>query len=251
MKSQKQSWDHVSNWYDNLVGSKGQYYHQHVIFPNALRLLELSVGMNVLDLACGQGVFSRELAAQGCHVIGIDSAKHLIEKAIHYPGTGDTTYYVDDARSLSKIKDKQFDRIVSILAIQNIDPIDELFTKVSSLLKESGTFTVVMLHPAFRSPRITGWGEDEKRHLQYRRVDRYMSPMQIPIDIRPSQNKKYLTWTYHRPLQTYIELGVKNGLCVTALEEWISDKNSQGKNAKMENLAREEIPMFVAIRYQK
>lgn len=278
-----ESWDHVSDWYDSLVGAKGQYFHQRVIFPKLLPLLELKPGQEALDLACGQGAFSRELASRGAHVVGIDASSALIEKARNYsasaiPGWAQhrprkdqdkrgiagskghsfekneqfpIEYLVDDARTLEKVTGKQFDRIVSILALQNIDPLDGLFAQVSSLLAPSGTFTAVILHPAFRSPRITGWGEDERRDLQYRRVDRYLSPMKIPIDMHPGREKRSLTWTYHRPLSYYVSQGTKVGFAIDAIEEWTSDKESVGRHAKKENLAREEIPMFAAIRYRK
>ena len=37
-------WDHVAAWYDQLVGETGSDYHQHVILPNALELLNLQPG---------------------------------------------------------------------------------------------------------------------------------------------------------------------------------------------------------------
>lgn len=279
-----ESWSHVASWYDSLVGNKGQYFHQHVIFPKLLTMLGLQPGMSVLDLACGQGAFSRELAKHGAKVTGVDASASLIVMAQDYgknmvpkvagiaQSVGgpnrkrfhrerknvallDTrnaaTYLVDDARSLHKVSEEKFDRVVSILAMQNIDPIDSVFTSVASILESDGTFTIVILHPMFRSPRITGWGEDTGRKLQFRRIDRYMSPMKIPIDMHPGKQQRQLTWTYHRPLQTYIELGKKAGLTVSSIEEWISDKQSEGRNAKQENLARAEIPMFMAIQYTR
>ena len=37
----KTSWKGVGDWYDSIVGEKGHYYHQQVIIPNLLRLLDL------------------------------------------------------------------------------------------------------------------------------------------------------------------------------------------------------------------
>lgn len=250
----KQSWDHVASWYDSIVGQKGQYFHTHVIFPQLTALLELRPNLRILDIACGQGVLCRELVKSHCDVTGVDSSPRLIESAMGYVTPTERKnlrYYVDDARSLHKIETEKFDRIVSVLAIQNIDPIEGMFERLASLLSSGGTFTAVLLHPAFRSPRITGWGEDAGRKLQFRRIDRYMNPMKIPIDMHPGQRQRQLTWTYHRPLATYVQLGATNGLAIDAMEEWVSDKTSEGKNAKMENLARSEIPMFMAIRYRK
>ncbi|MEP7166510.1 MAG: class I SAM-dependent methyltransferase [Candidatus Woesebacteria bacterium] len=246
---QTQSWDHVASWYDSLVGGKGQYYHQHVIFPSVLKLMEIKAGLKVLDLACGQGAFCRELVKLHAKITGVDASSRMIETAKKY--AMGVEYIVDDARTLRSQTDQSFDRVVSILALQNMDPIDGVFSRVRDLLRERGTFTIVILHPAFRSPRITGWGEDEARKLQFRRVDRYISPMKIPIDMHPGKGTKQLTWTYHRPLQTYVQIAKENGFVIDGMEELISDKVSEGKHAKQENLARQEIPMFMTLRFRK
>lgn len=277
-----QSWNNVANWYDSLVGEKGQYFHTHVIFPHLLQILDFHPGQSVLDLACGQGAFCRELNKRHLRVTGVDSSGSLIERAKTYgrenipkvagvtqtvggpnrkrfhrerknvallQGDSGIEYIVDDARRLDRVTGRQFDRIVSILAMQNIDPVAPVFERVSSLLSTGGTFTIVILHPSFRSPRITGWGEDTSRKLLYRRIDRYMSPMKIPIDMHPGKSSKQLTWTYHRPLQDYVELGRNAGFVIDRIDELVSDKVSEGKHAKQENLSRSEIPMFMVMKY--
>lgn len=246
---QNTSWENVSSWYDSLIGERGGYYQSHVVYPGVLQLMDLKPGMHVLDLACGQGAFCRLLKTKGAVVKGADASPALIAAARKYDPS--IEYVVDDARSLNKLEGERYDRIVCILALQNFDPIGATLKRVSELLHEGGTFTAVILHPAFRSPRITGWGEDDKRKLQFRRVDRYLSPMKIPIQMHPGKQQGPVTWTYHRPLSTYIELGVQVGLTVDGLEEWVSDKQSQGKKANEENLARREIPMFLALRFRK
>jgi hypothetical protein len=50
-------------------------------------------------------------------------------------------------------------------------------------------------------------------------------------------------------MQSYISALAEAGLCVDALEEWVSNKKSlPGKRAKAENRARKEIPLFLALR---
>lgn len=247
----QQSWEHVANWYDSLIGEKGGYFHQHVIFPKTAKLLKLKEGQTVLDLACGQGAFARILAEKNVSVVGVDASSQLIQRAKQYEHNKKIEYIVDDARTLQKIGTQEFDSVVSILAVQNIDPIDQMFARIHGFLKENGKFVFVILHPAFRSPRITGWGEDEQRKLQFRRVDRYKSEMKIPIAMHPGRENGPVTWTYHRPLETYVTLLRQAHMSIDAIEEWVSDKQSVGKKGKQENLAREEIPMFMAIRARK
>jgi SAM-dependent methyltransferase len=47
----------------------------------AWRLLDLQVGMSVLDLACGHGELANGLAARGCQVTGLDSSAVFLDRA--------------------------------------------------------------------------------------------------------------------------------------------------------------------------
>ena len=49
-------WNPVAAWYDKLVGESGSDYHQNVILPAALRILDPQAGESVIDVCCGQGV---------------------------------------------------------------------------------------------------------------------------------------------------------------------------------------------------
>jgi hypothetical protein len=39
----------------------------------------------------------------------------------------------------------------------------------------------------------------------------------------------------------------ENGFAIEKIEEWTSEKQSEGKMARAENRARDEFPMFMAI----
>lgn len=250
MQSKDTSWEAVAAWYDALVGEKGGYFHTHVIFPKLLPLLSLKPGMRVLDIACGQGALARLLESKGCEVTAVDQSESLVSKAQHYPAST-IKYFVDDARGLSQLGKQKFDRVTCILALQNIDPIDGLFKRVHELLVDGGRFVVVLMHPCFRAPRISGWEIDETRKLMSRRIDRYLSPMKVPITTHPGKTQSEITWAFHRPLSEYVKYARQAHLFVDAADEWISDKISTGKFADMENLAREEFPLFLTLRMKR
>lgn len=247
MKKHETSWNEVANWYDQLVGEKGSDYHQKVIIPGTLKLLDPRRGEKVLDLACGQGVLCRELARAGVEVTGVDAAPNLIKSAIERsPKT--IKYLVSDAANLKAFADASFDIVTCIMAIQNIEPLDKVISESARVLKNGGGFLIVTSHPCFRIPRQSGWGFDDQRKLQYRRVDSYLSEMKIPIKMHPGYDPGKITWTFHRPLTTYFTALNKAGFTVARLEEWFSHRQSQpGTNARAENRARQEIPLFLAL----
>ncbi|HRT39892.1 MAG TPA: class I SAM-dependent methyltransferase [Candidatus Woesebacteria bacterium] len=234
----KTSWQQVAPWYKKIVGKKGHYYHQRVIMPQVVRLMNLKGGEAVIDLACGNGVLKRNLKKK-IKYVGVDLSKNLIAEAQRIDHN--SQYLVADVSRELKIKDK-FDWVVIILALQNIKNFQGVIRNASQLLKTGGKLLIVLNHPCFRIPRQSSWEIDNSNKIEYRRINRYLSPLAIPIKING-----HFTWSFHHCLSDYFQALKENGFGVETLEEWISDKDSQGNRKKMENQARKEFPLFMAI----
>lgn len=258
-KKKDTSWGGVAKWYDSLLNMDGTY-QKEVILPNLLRLMDVKAGDKILDIACGQGFFSRALAEKGGEVTGIDISSELIEiakkvklpKEKTAPEAGSVKYFVAPADKLNKdVADKSIDKAIIILAIQNIENLNGVLAEASRAIKVGGKLFIVLNHPAFRNPKHTAWGFDEKNMVQYRRVEEYLSESKTDIDMTPGLSeveKKKMTVSFHRPLQVYFNTLVKNGFFVGRLEEWSSNKKSEaGPRQKAEDKARQEIPLFMMI----
>jgi ubiquinone/menaquinone biosynthesis C-methylase UbiE len=248
---QKTDWGGVADWYDKLVGESGSEYHREVVLPGVMRLLNPQPGQPIVDVACGQGVLCRLLHERGAVATGVDAARQLIDAARERSDPA-IKFRVGDARELGLLPADHFDAAACVLAIQNIHPIQPVFTGVARALKGGGKFVVVMMHPAFRGPKETSWGWDDAQKVQYRRVDRYLVPRKTPIVAHPGKTPDLYTWSFHKPLESYVRAARNAGLLIDALEEWPSHKTStSGPRAAAEIQARKEIPMFLALRALK
>lgn len=237
----KTSWEPVQTWYQKIVGSEGHYYHRQVILPNLKKWLEEATA--VLDLACGNGVLTA-IIPQECIYTGIDISPSLIKAA----KTRKKDFIVGDVTKSLKL-DKKYSHAVILLALQNLEHPQKALENAYNHLEKQGQLLIVLNHPCFRIPRQTSWGVDKEKKIQYRRIDRYMSSMHIPILINPGKgDDSEKSLSYHISLSTLTKHLHDKGFAIELIEEWCSDKVSEGGAAKMENRSREEIPLFMALK---
>jgi len=242
------SWDPVATWYDGWVGDQGSRYHQAIVVPAAMDLLDLRKGESVLEIGAGQGVLATPVSRAGGQYTGVDSSPKLIESAQRRHGRSGT-FLVGDARRLTAVpglEPASFDAAVFLLSIQDMDPLELALASASWAVRTPGRIVIVMTHPAFRQPRHSGWGFDEGRKLVYRRIDAYLAPMAVPmkaIGDRPA------TRSFHRPISVYVNALAAEGFVIDAMLEIpdsLDDRRKPGDRAG--DRAAAEIPLFLAIR---
>lgn len=240
------SWEGASEWYNNLVGSEGHYYHQHVIFPYLLKILKTKrQNLSMLDLGCGQGSFSQILPKDFAYD-GVDLSSSLIKMARKNASAPNRAFHEHDLCKPFNLN-KTFTHAAMVLSFQNIADPKAALQNVKQHLKQGGLFLLVLNHPCFRIPRQSSWEVDEDKKIQYRRIDTYMSSMEVPIEIHPGKTNSVKTFSFHYPLSEIFSYLQETGFTVCTIDELCSDKISTGKNAKMENRARDEIPLFLTI----
>jgi len=239
-------YNHVSKWYDSLVKDKGHYYHINVIIPKVLKLLKNK--KSILDLACGQGVLQRYLD-KNIQYLGVDISNKMIQKAKFYNRNKKHIFLNKDlSKEAVKLEKKDFEAACIILSLQDFENPLNLLKNAKEHLINNGLLIIVINHPCFRIPRQTSWLIDNQKKIQYRRIDKYMSHMKIPISVNPGKNKNSkMIISNHFPISTLSEYLYNSGFYIEKIEEWISDKNSIGSKAKMENQSRHEFPLFMAI----
>ena len=237
----------MADWYDGWVGDKGSIHHTKLAIPAVMELLKVKPNEKVLDIGCGQGVLAQYIvSAQGLYT-GVDVSEQLIKIAKNRK-LENANFLRGDARRLNL---SGFDAAVMLLSIQDMDPLDQAIASAAKALGTRGRLVIFMNHPAFRIPRQSGWGWDEGRKLQYRRIDRYLTPLAVPMKAYSSQQTG-VTISFHRPLQSYVNTLNDYGFVIDRMLEIPTYKVSQpGPNARAENLSFREIPQFLAIRAKK
>ncbi|HEY4832732.1 MAG TPA: methyltransferase domain-containing protein, partial [Waddliaceae bacterium] len=161
-------------------------------------------------------------------------------------------FYVGDVTKTLNLPLKKADIVAMILAIQDLNDPEGAIVQASQYLETGGQFLIVMNHPCFRIPRQSEWGVDEAKKLQYRRINGYLRSNTIPIQTSPGRGESSPTVLYsHHPLKDYSKWLKDHGFVIELLDEWASEKKSEGPKKKMEDRARAEFPLFLCILARK
>jgi ubiquinone/menaquinone biosynthesis C-methylase UbiE len=244
-KSPKNSWQGVSKWYNKITKDEGHFYHKNLIIPNLLKLIPINSATKILDLGCGSGILGRSINSNISY-LGVDLSKDLILSAQGQDKSKMHKYITGDVSNLNINEDK-FSHAFFVLSFQNMENPEKALTNTYIKLITSGKLILVLNHPAFRIPRQSSWGIDQINKIEFRKINKYMSTMKIPIAMNPSKKKTELTWSYHYPISTISNMLKSSGFLIEQIEEWNSPKTSVGKNSKMENVSRNEFPLFMCI----
>ena len=246
--SARTSWDPVAEWYAGWVGPEGSEHHRRLAIPAVLDMLHPQPGEEVLDIGAGPGALAPHIAEAGARYTGVDASPRLLEAARRQHGSSGRFILGDAARlaALPELRAGAFDGVVFLLSIQDMEPLDDVLRSAAWALREGGRAVLLMTHPCFRVPRQSGWGWDEGRKLRYRRVDRYLTPLPVPMK---AYGDGGATRSFHRPLEMYVNgLAVERMLVDYMWEIPTYKRAPPGPQASAENLAHSEIPLFLGLR---
>lgn len=220
-------WNRNARFWDDRMGDEGNDFHSLLIRPAAEQLLEIKADETVLDVACGNGIFSRHLAQLGAQVVAIDFSETLIDLAKARTGKNSDriTYQVMDATDgdqLLSLGAGRFDAAVSNMALMDMATITPLLESLSRLLKPKGRFVFSLSHPCFLTPGMTRVIEEDDREGEI--VTRYS--IKVSDYITPTAHKGLAIvgqpaaqYYFHRPFSLLFKECFKVGFVLDGLEE--------------------------------
>ena len=124
---------------------------------SALKYIELPEGCKILDLACGTGDFTIELARRwpNVEITGVDLTSKMLDIArAKLSEAHNVTYLTGDAQNLSMLVPKQFSLVVCAFGFRNFPDKAKALSECHRLLADGGRLVVLEL---FRpTSRIVG-----------------------------------------------------------------------------------------------
>ncbi len=150
-----EAWETNAQFWDDYMGENSNYFHCEMVRPCVEQLLQINKEDFVLDIACGNGNFSKRMAQQGAKVVAFDYSTKMIELAKNRRRDvlEQVSFHVCDATKYEDMlrlrKDKQFTKAVANMAIMDIAQIEPLYKAVYKMLDEEGIFVFATHHPCF------------------------------------------------------------------------------------------------------
>jgi len=235
-----QCWDEAAEEFAGRFKTDEEFFHKYVINPTLLDLLGDVKGKVVLDVACGEGHFSRKLAEQAkgdIQIIGIDASKRLIDIAQkkNQPFSHSIRFQVGDASRLEGLSSNSFDAAICNMALMFIKPFEETIQEVARVLKPQGLFVLSLLHPCFLTPG-SGWiVEDSPEKGKGKRIgwktDNYHLRLVYHGVMTECDTKE--TYYFCRTLEDYFRALGKSGFVVTGLREPLPPKELMEKRPNL------------------
>jgi len=124
------AWEANAAYWDAYMG-EGNDFVETLCWPALERLLDLQPGEGVLDIACGNGLTSRRLAAAGAQVVAFDFSAEMIRFARQRTPEGheQIEYHVLDATdeaALLALGEGRFDAALCNMALFDMAEIDSI-----------------------------------------------------------------------------------------------------------------------------
>jgi ubiquinone/menaquinone biosynthesis C-methylase UbiE len=206
----RQAWERIAHDWIRWAREPGHdsYWQFH-----RDRFLELvpAPGRLTLDIGCGEGRLSRDLAALGHAVVGIDSSPKVIGAAREL--SPELEFVEADAADLP-IEDESFDLAVAFMSLQDIDDMQGAVRETSRVLASGGRFVIAVVHPISSGHRIDR--EHSERPLEL--VDDYFERRHYTNTIE--RDGLGMTFTSrHWTFEDYFEALRAAGFVVEALRE--------------------------------
>jgi 2-polyprenyl-3-methyl-5-hydroxy-6-metoxy-1,4-benzoquinol methylase len=172
-------------------------------------------GLRVLDVGCGEGYLSRELASSGANVTGLDTSDALIHAATAeaHRLTLPVKYYVAGVEAIPE-DDHTFDIVVCNHVMTDVADPGPALKEIGRVTKTGGKLVILMLHPCFYTGNIDGRGGRDVSVASYFSTRLVTQQFRVAGINSPGEVRNTF-----RPLEQYMSALFEAGFVLTDLSE--------------------------------
>ncbi|KAK3375683.1 S-adenosyl-L-methionine-dependent methyltransferase [Lasiosphaeria ovina] len=237
-------WTAIASYWDANIGASGNKYWTRLQEPCLTRLLGTHLarpGCRALDLATGNGLCARWLAARGAAaVVATDGSGAMLELAARRVAEDgdlgvkgrakialrklDVTEPADFDKLVDDEGSQRFDVVLVNMALMDVATLEPLAMALTRLLGPDGVFVATVLHPVFFTSGVSrnidlrfdpATGDLDVVRAKVVRDYLFVPPAKGVAFIDQPERQLY----FHRPIHELLGVFFRAGLVLDALEE--------------------------------
>ena len=252
-----QLWEANAKEWTRLSRAGHDVYRDKHNTPAFLAGLPEIAGLTGLDIGCGEGTNTREVARRGALMTGIDVATTFIRHAREIKKTDpiDIDFKVADATSLP-FENNSFDFAVAFMSMMDVANQDHAIAEAFRVVKHGGFFQFSILHPCFAPPvrrplrdengsvyaiEVADYFVENDGSIEEwtfgsaKRAEEFVTPFRVP--------------RFHRTLSGWINLLVASGFEIERLNEPMA---GEAQATECPDIADTRVaPLFLHLRVRK
>lgn len=221
-------WNNNAEAWSKLARAGYDVYRDHLNTPAFLAMLPPVTGLHGIDIGCGEGHNTRQVAKRGATMTAIDIApvfiRHALAEETRFP-LG-ITYREASGVELPFANDT-FDFATAFMSLHDIPETDQALAEAFRVLQPGGFLQFSITHPCFNPPHRRNC-RDEDRITYAIEVGDYFVDARGRIDewifgTAPKAMRDRLPMfkvpRFHRPIGQWLNLLIETGFILERIEE--------------------------------
>lgn len=238
--SSTDSWNNLgAEWFELAQTAESRMCF---IMPYTLQILGDVSNKKILDLGCGEGGYSRELAKRNAIVTAIDCVDEAVKYSMEQAEKNRLSiqHFVRNSNDLQSVENNTFDIVLCSMMLMDCEDFEGTMKEVVRVLKPSGKLFASVLHPCFDGNHEKGIGRQGEGASRQVVIKNYFEPQvwEAPLN----KGKTPVIWR-HRTFEEYVKTFIKCGLTISDLNEPRATKRQAEKSKAMEFLQR--VPLYL------
>ncbi|HEX5449634.1 MAG TPA: class I SAM-dependent methyltransferase [Gaiellaceae bacterium] len=197
---EREAWESgVGDWIGLVRSSTHPHEHDAVL----RELLPVAAGLTI-DVGCGEGRWTRELAELGYDVVGVDRSNTLVDAAREADPTG--RYEVAAAEELP-FADGAVSFVLCVNVLMHIVDLEQVVREFARVLERGGTLVAGLAHPVMEAGTFDE-ASGELRISSYFAEEEHLLPL-----------GEHHVAHHHRTIEGYLRALLGNGFTLDDLRE--------------------------------
>jgi len=146
-------WNENAEVWTRLARAGYDVYRDYLNTPAFLAMLPDVRGLLGIDIGCGEGHNTRQIAKRGARLVGIDIAEIFARRAaeLEQKEPLGIDYHVGSAVELP-FSDGAFDFATAVMSLMDVPDTNRVLTEAFRVIKSGGFFQFSITHPCFDTP---------------------------------------------------------------------------------------------------